>query len=350
MLHEKRFPAKLVKIEKEKLRIDEKYMKRCLQLAGYGKGFVAPNPVVGSVIVHGDKIIGEGFHRRYGEAHAEVNAINSVADKSLLSDSTLYVNLEPCSHYGKTPPCAELIIKKQIPRVVIGLQDPYLEVSGRGIQMLRDAGVEVVTDVLPDECNLLNKRFLTFVNKERPYIILKWAESNDGYMDKIRIPGDGNQAVRFSDFFTQVSVHKMRTEESAVMVGANTVLLDRPMLNARFWSGANPLRITIDKDSKIRKSGIFSDGSIPTLIFTQSILSQIMDELYRRKVQSLIVEGGAKLLESFIMANLWDEARIETAGFSLGSGIKSPVLSGKLFDTRKCEKSIISIYKNVFIP
>ena len=302
-------------------------MKRCLQLAGYGNGFVAPNPMVGAVIVHNDRIIGEGFHRKYGEAHAEVNAINSVADQSLLPDSTLYVNLEPCSHYGKTPPCAELIIEKQIPRVVVGLQDPYPEVSGRGIQMLREAGVEVVTDVLSDECSLLNKCFLTFINKKRPYIILKWAESNDGYMDSIRTPGDGKQAVRFSDFFTQTAVHKMRAEESAIMVGANTALLDEPMLNVRFWSGSDPLRITADKD-----------------------LSQIMDELYRQRIQSLIVEGGAKLLESFISEGLWDEARIETAEFSLGSGIKSPVLSGKLLDVQKCEKSIISIYKNVLYP
>ena len=293
-------------------------------MAGYGRGFVAPNPMVGAVIVRDDKIIGEGFHRKYGEAHAEVNAVNSVADQSRLSDSTLYVNLEPCSHYGKTPPCAELIIKKQIPRVVVGLQDPNPEVSGRGIRMLREAGVEVVTEVLQDECSLLNNRFLTFFNNKRPYIILKWAESDDGYMDNIRIPGDGKHAVRFSDFFTQTAVHKMRAEESAIMVGTNTALLDKPMLNVRFWSGLDPLRITADKD-----------------------LSQIMDELYKQKIQSLIVEGGAKLLESFISEGLWDEARIETADFSLGSGIKSPVLSGELFDVRKCEKSIISLYKNV---
>ena len=304
-------------------------MRRCLQLAGCGKGFVAPNPMVGSVIVHEDKIIGEGFHRKCGQAHAEVNAINSVADQSLLLDSTLYVNLEPCSHYGKTPPCAELIIKKQIPRVVVGLQDPYPEVSGQGIQMLRQAGVEVVTDVLTEECSSLNKRFLTFINNKRPYIILKWAESNDGYMDNIRTPGDGKQAVRFSNFFTQTAVHKMRAEESAIMVGTNTALLDEPKLNVRFWSGADPLRITID---------------------TRSILPQMMDELYRKKIQSLIVEGGAKLLESFISEGLWDEARIETAGFSLGAGVKSPSLSGELLDVRKCEKSIISRYKNVLYP
>ncbi len=342
-------------------------MRRCLQLAGCGKGYVAPNPMVGSVLVYNDRIIGEGFHRKYGEAHAEVNAINSVSDQSLLPDSTLYVNLEPCSHYGKTPPCSELIIKKQISRVVIGHQDPYPEVSGRGIRMLREAGVEVITDILSDECKILNRQFLTVIEKKRPYIILKWAESSDGYMDRIRTQGDGNQAVRFSNLFTQFSVHKMRAEESAVMVGTNTVLLDNPMLNVRFWSGNNPLRIAIDQSLKIPESAVFLNRTIPTLIFTgqksetdderyciidftRSILPQIMDELYRRKIQSLIVEGGSKLLESFISEGLWDEAQIETAGFSLGSGVKSPPLCGKLLDVQKCENSIISTYKNDFIP
>ncbi len=342
-------------------------MTRCLQLATLGKGYVAPNPMVGSVIVHKGRIIGEGFHRKCGEAHAEVNAINSVEDQSLLPDSTLYVNLEPCSHHGKTPPCSELIIKKRIPRVVIGHQDPYPEVSGRGIQMLREAGVEVVVNVLPDECRSLNKRFLTFIQEKRPYIILKWAESNDGYLDYNRTPGDGNRAVQFSNFFMQASVHKMRAEESAVMVGTNTVLLDNPTLNVRSWSGHNPLRITIDKDLKIQESAILMDNSIPTLIFTgqqtklkdkkyckidfnQSVLPQIMEELYQRKIQSLIVEGGSKLLESLISSALWDEAQIEIAGFSLGSGIKSPFLKGKLLDVQKCENSIISTYKNDFIP
>ncbi|MDR1371377.1 MAG: bifunctional diaminohydroxyphosphoribosylaminopyrimidine deaminase/5-amino-6-(5-phosphoribosylamino)uracil reductase RibD [Dysgonamonadaceae bacterium] len=342
-------------------------MQRCLQLAGYGKGSVAPNPMVGSVIVYGDRIVGEGFHRKYGEAHAEVNAIGSVENQSLLKDSTLYVNLEPCSHYGKTPPCSELIIKKQIPRVVVGHQDPYPEVSGRGIRMLRDAGVEVITGVLPEACESLNRPFLTFIRKKRPYIILKWAESDDGYIDYIRTPGDGNHAVGFSNFFTQSAVHKMRAEESAVLVGTNTVLLDNPRLNVRFWSGRDPLRITIDETLKIPESVAFFDGSVPTLVFTahsaggkdekyckidfsQPVLPRIMDELYRRKVQSLIVEGGSKLLQSFISEGLWDEAQVETAGFSLNSGVKSPALCGKLSDIRKCENSIISTYKNDFIP
>ncbi|GHS91173.1 riboflavin biosynthesis protein RibD [Bacteroidia bacterium] len=342
-------------------------MGRCLQLAAYGKGHVAPNPMVGSVIVHEGRIIGEGFHRRYGEAHAEVNAINSVKDQSLFRDSTLYVNLEPCSHYGKTPPCSELIIEKRIPRVIVGHLDPYPQVSGRGIQMLRHAGVEVIFGVMSGECELLNSRFLTFIHKKRPYIILKWAQSNDGFLDHFRTFGDGNHAVRFSNFFMQSSVHKMRAEESAVMVGTNTAILDNPMLNVRFWTGRDPLRITLDKSRKIPEGVNFLDNSTPTLVFTdqsslsdddryckidftQPVLSQVMDELYRRKIQSLIVEGGAKLLESFISEDLWDEAQMETAGFSLGSGVKSPCIHGKLSDVQKCENSIISMYKNDFIP
>ncbi|MDR3060974.1 MAG: bifunctional diaminohydroxyphosphoribosylaminopyrimidine deaminase/5-amino-6-(5-phosphoribosylamino)uracil reductase RibD [Dysgonamonadaceae bacterium] len=345
----------------------EQYMGRCLQLAAYGKGCVAPNPMVGSVIVHEGRIIGEGFHRRYGEAHAEVNAIHSVADQSLLRDSTLYVNLEPCSHYGKTPPCSELIIEKRIPRVVVGLRDPYPQVSGRGIQMLRQAGVEVILGILSDECEYFNRQFLTFIRKERPYILLKWARSNDGFLDCFRTFGDGNQAIRFSNFFTQVSVHKARTEESAVMVGTNTVMLDNPMLNVRFWTGKDPLRVTLDKNRRIPEGVNILDSSVPTLVFTdqssladddryckidfnQPVLPQVMKELYHRKIQSLIVEGGSELLKSFISGNLWDEAQIETAGFSLGSGVRTPCIRGKLLNVRKCENSIISMYENDFIP
>ena len=208
-------------------------MRRCMELAAHGKGRVAPNPMVGAVIVHQDKIIGEGFHQLYGGTHAEVNAINSVNDPSILRNSTLYVNLEPCSHHGKTPPCAERIIKERIPQVVIGHPDPFPEVSGKGIQMLKDAGIEVISDFLKPECELLNKRFLTFHCKRRPYIFLKWAQSGDGFLDYYRTVGDGKQAVRFSNSFTQRAVHKMRAEEASVMVGANTALLDNPSLNVR---------------------------------------------------------------------------------------------------------------------
>ncbi len=346
---------------------EEKYMQRCLQLAAYGKGQVAPNPMVGAVIVRDGKIIGEGFHRRYGEAHAEVNAIASVSNKSLLRESTLYVNLEPCSHYGKTPPCSKLIIENQIPRVVIGHSDPYPKVSGRGIQMLREAGIEVICDFLRPECEDLNKRFLTFHQKGRPYILLKWAQSADGFMDKIRQPGDGQQAVRFSDFFTQTAVHKLRSEEAAIMVGTRTALLDNPSLNVRLWAGKNPLRITIDKDLKIPPSSHLLDGTSPTLIFTDmknqvetdiyckinfntDILPQMMQELLQRKIQSLIVEGGANLLQSFICSDLWDEAHIEIAEIKLKEGIQIPNFQGKLENVQKCENSMISVYKNTFSP
>lgn len=281
-------------------------MYRCLQLAAYGKGLVAPNPLVGSVIVCEGKIIGEGYHHQYGGPHAEVNAINSVKDKSLLKHSTLYVNLEPCSHYGKTPPCSELIIQKYIPRVVIGMKDPFPEVSGRGIQMLKDAGIDVHVGVLEEESKELNKRFLLFHREKRPYIILKWAQSADGFIDKHRKPGDGQKPVKFSNEFTQILVHKLRAEEAAIMVGKRTEELDNPKLNVRYWSGKDPIIVRSD-----------STKTLPDL----------MRELYEKNIQSLIVEGGAKLLNSFISAHLWDEARIETAEIELKEGVPAPCLN-----------------------
>lgn len=319
-------------------------MQRCIQLARNGKGFVAPNPMVGAVIVYNDKIIGEGFHRQYGEAHAEVNAIASVNNQSLLKKSTMYVNLEPCSHYGKTPPCAELIIKKEIPKVVIGCEDTCPKVSGRGIKMLQAAGIEVHLGILREDCENLNRRFFTFYQKQRPYIILKWAQSADGFLDRNRAIGTLEKAVRLSDDFTQTISHKMRAQESAIMVGARTALLDNPSLTTRLWDGKNPLRIAIDRDLKIPQSFNLLDGSAPTLIYTaknvedkhhitykkiefdRDILPQIMSDLYERKIQSLIVEGGAILLNSFIQSNLWDEAKIEIASVSLGSGVQAPRL------------------------
>jgi len=317
-------------------------MYRCVQLALNGKGFVAPNPMVGAVIVYNDKIIGEGFHCRYGESHAEVNAIASVADRSLLKHSTLYVNLEPCSHYGKTPPCAELIISKGIPKVVAGCLDPFPKVSGRGIQMMREAGIEVKVGVLEDVCKRLNKRFLTYVQEKRPYIILKWAQSADGFLDKNREIETKEKPVRLSDDFTQMMAHKIRAEESAIMVGTRTALLDNPSLTTRLWAGKNPLRVVIDKELKIPPDFHLLDDAVPTLIYTnkttqdkenityktldfsKNILPQIMDDLYERKIQSLIVEGGNILLNSFIESGLWDETKIETAPVQLKSGVPAP--------------------------
>jgi diaminohydroxyphosphoribosylaminopyrimidine deaminase/5-amino-6-(5-phosphoribosylamino)uracil reductase len=303
---------------------NDKYMRRCLELAKKGKGYVAPNPMVGAVIVHEKKIIGEGYHRKWGEAHAEVNAIRSVRQPDLLKKSTLYVNLEPCSHFGKTPPCVNLIIEKQIPQVVIGLIDPFPEVSGKGIKILREAGIEVFTDVLKAECEDLNKKFITFVDKKRPYIILKFAQSADGYIDKARNINDGQTPVKFSDGFMQVLVHKMRAEESAIMVGSRTLELDKPQLNVRYWQGNDPVRIE-------------ANSAKP--------LSELMNELYKQNIQSLIVEGGAKLIRSFVSENLWDEARIETSTLKLNEGVKAPVISGTLQSVQKCENSSILVFK-----
>ena len=342
-------------------------MHRCIQLAQNGKGFVAPNPMVGAVVVHNDTIIGEGFHRQYGDAHAEVNAIDSVKDPSLLKQSTLYVNLEPCSHYGKTPPCSQLIIDKKIPKVVIGCVDPFSEVSGRGIRMLQNAGVDVKVNVLKEECEQLNIRFFTFVQKKRPYIILKWAQSADGFIDKKRNPGDGKKPACLSDDFTQIATHKMRAEESAILVGFNTALLDNPALTTRLWNGKNPLRIAIDKDLNIPENFNLLDGSTPTLIYTnkekgsekniiypkiefdKDILPQITADLYKRNIQSLIVEGGSILLNNFIQSGLWDEARMETAFILLDSGVPAPELKGNLLNVQKCKNSVISQYKNQHI-
>ena len=301
------------------------YMRRCLQLASFGKGYVAPNPIVGSVIVHNNRIIGEGFHGEYGGFHAEVKAIDSVKDKALLKNATLYVNLEPCSHYGKTPPCVDLIIEKQIPRVIIGQEDPFPEVSGKGIKLLREAGVEVHSGILENECKELNKRYLTYILQHRPYIILKWAQSADGYMDQLREENDGKAPVKFSNDFTQMLVHRARAEESAIMVGTRTLRLDKPALNVRYWKGNDPERITVDGK--------------------QSLQQQIRS-LYERKIQSLMVEGGAKLLQSFLNENLWDEIHIEVAPFPLLEGIAAPIPKGILQNVQICENSALFHYKN----
>ncbi|MBQ8520450.1 MAG: bifunctional diaminohydroxyphosphoribosylaminopyrimidine deaminase/5-amino-6-(5-phosphoribosylamino)uracil reductase RibD [Bacteroides sp.] len=324
---------------------DEKYIARCIQLAQNGLCNAAPNPMVGAVIVHNDRIIGEGYHIRCGEAHAEVNAIRSVKDESLLKESTMYVSLEPCSHYGKTPPCADLIINKGIPRVVIGCMDPFSLVAGRGIRKLRDAGIEVTVGVLEAECRRFIRRFITFHTHRRPYILLKWAQSADGYIDRERT--DGNPVV-LSTPLTSMLVHKKRAEHAAILVGRRTALLDNPSLTVRHWYGKNPVRLVIDKDLTLPKDLHLFDGSVPTWVFTRraeasphpqteyipldfgcDILPQIMEILYERKIQSLLVEGGSILLQSFIDAGCWDEACIETAPVALEGGIKTPMMPEK---------------------
>lgn len=286
---------------------------------------MAPNPMVGSVIVHRGRIIGEGFHREYGGPHAEVHAIGSVREREVLKESTLYVNLEPCSHYGKTPPCSELIVRSGIPRVVIGMQDPFPEVAGRGIRQLQEAGVEVAVGILEEECRDLNERFLTFHARQRPYIILKWAQSADGFIDRKRDPGEGKEPVKFSDDFTQILVHKLRAEASAIMVGRRTEELDNPQLNVRYWDGHDPIRVKSDSNKPLREQ---------------------MRDLYERQFQSLIVEGGSRLLSSFIAENLWDEARVEISPIRLLEGVEAPVLRGELESVQKCKKSVIFLYKN----
>ena len=288
---------------------DQLYMQRCLQLARNGQHNAPPNPMVGAVIVCGDRIIGEGYHVRCGEGHAEVNAFASVRkdDEPLLSQSTIYVSLEPCAHYGKTPPCAELIVRKGVRRCVVGCIDPFAKVSGRGVEMLREAGIEVTVGVLEKECRELNRRFFTFHEKRRPYIILKWAQSADGFID------NGGKAFAISTPFTRMLVHKLRSECDAILVGKTTYEREQPKLDVRHWSGTSPLRLVLS-------------GSSPTfeeMNPDKPLLPQLMDCLHRRQVQSLLVEGGAATHRSFIDAGLWDEIRIEVSPSVVGKGTRA---------------------------
>jgi diaminohydroxyphosphoribosylaminopyrimidine deaminase / 5-amino-6-(5-phosphoribosylamino)uracil reductase len=333
-------------------------MQRCLYLAAKGIGHVAPNPIVGCVIVYEDRIIGEGYHQQYGGPHAEVNAINSVVDESLLRHSTLYVNLEPCSHYGKTPPCANLIIAKKIPRVVIGSYDPNPLVAGKGIQLLRENGVEVITEVLKDESDFLNRRFFTFHTKKRPYIILKWAQSADGF-----IAPDGNKPYWLTNDVSKKLVHQWRSEEPGIMVGYNTVMIDDPELTVRLVKGKNPVRITLDRDMTLMprerkildmKTQTYVFNAKDTLAtsyiawfkidFDGDVIAQVLTKLHESNIQSVIVEGGAKLLNSFILSNRWDEARIFYTPSQLGNGLKAPILTGKLLEERYLEDDLLRIF------
>lgn len=322
---------------------DEKYMRRALQLARLGRGSVHTNPMVGAVIVHNGRIIGEGFHRCYGEGHAEVNAVASVsaADAALLPESTIYVTLEPCSHYGKTPPCSKLIIDKGIRRIVVGSLDPFPEVSGRGIRMLREAGREVVTGVLEKECLELNRQFMTAHTRKRPYILLKWAQSADGFIDRLRTADE--QPQQFSTPLTAALVHQLRSEYNAIMVGSATVRLDNPSLTVRLWHGNNPLRVVLSRDGNLGNCRLLNDG-MRTVVFTsapaanfpetstviplehpEEPLPEIVGKLYSQmKINSLMVEGGSRLLTAFIKAGLWDEIRVEQSPVLLKEGIAAP--------------------------
>ncbi len=323
---------------------DIKYMHRCLQLAEFGAGNVSPNPMVGAVLVCQDHIIGEGYHQRFGHAHAEPNAINSVRDYELLQKSTLYVNLEPCSHYGKTPPCAELIIKSNIPRVIIGTLDPNPKVAGRGVKLLLDAGIEVVLGVLENECRTLNKRFFIFHEQKRPFVLLKWAQTKDGFID-IKRSDVSEKPLQISNEITRQLTHKIRSENQAILVSTNTVLLDNPTLTVRFWTGKNPIRIVIDRTNKIPDNYNVMNGLVQTLFFSNkekleknnveycvipfndNTLRVILNELYKRNINSVLVEGGAKVLNSFIESGLWDEANVEVSEQRINDGVAAPKLS-----------------------
>nr|WP_243693085.1 bifunctional diaminohydroxyphosphoribosylaminopyrimidine deaminase/5-amino-6-(5-phosphoribosylamino)uracil reductase RibD [Tenacibaculum skagerrakense] len=322
-------------------------MRRCLELAKKGIGTTRPNPSVGAVIVHNDKIIGEGFTSAYGGSHAEVNAIHSVKDQELLKEATIYVTLEPCSHFGKTPPCSDLIIEKQIPNVVIGTIDTHSVVAGKGIEKLKKNGCNVVVGVLEEECKLHHKRFFTVQNKNRPYVILKWAETADGF---IAPKEKENQApVWISNEYAKQLVHKWRAEEHAILVGTNTVLADNPKLNVRSWTGNNPVRVVIDRSLKLAANLAVFDESVKTIVITsldkesihenlifekvnfkKELPKQILEVLSKHKIQSVIVEGGAVTLQSFIKDNLWDEARVFIGNNEFVEGVKAPILNARL--------------------
>lgn len=362
---------------------NETYIKRALQIAKNGLGFTRPNPMVGAVIVYNNTIIGEGFTSAYGGNHAEVNAINSVKDQNLLKKSTLYVTLEPCSHHGKTPPCSDLIIRKEIPKVVIGCIDDNPQVAGKGIAKLRDSGCEVIVGILVDECKAHHKRFFTFHNKKRPYIILKWAETKDGFIaPKTK---DDQKPVWITNQYSRQLVHKWRAEEQAILVGTNTVLEDNPSLTVRDWTGENPFRVVLDKDLKLNeKLSIFNGESKTSILstthykeenikdswnifppkhagyfinencsnsiidwnLTDQIAEQICEGLRWRNVSSIIIEGGAKTLQTFIDENLWDEARVFSGNSEFKDGTKAPQLKGKLISEERILDDTLKIYQN----
>lgn len=348
--------------------VDEFYIKRCLELASLAIGNVSPNPMVGCVIVHNGKIIGEGYHQKYGEAHAEPNAVKSVIERfgaeaeTLLRESTAYVNLEPCAHFGKTPPCADLFVKHQLKKVVIGNRDPFSGVDGKGIEKLKNAGIEVISGILDDECREFNKRFFTRIQKQRPYIILKWAETANGYF----ATKDGHQKW-ISGALAKRLAHQWRTEEDAILVGKQTAIMDNPQLTAREWPGKNPIRLVIDKNLQVPQSNHIYNADAKTIIFNEVktdvagnihyiqmedmhfyLAQKIAFQLYLMDVQSVIVEGGAKILTQFLDTNLWDEARIFSSSEGWDDGVPSPVINGHLKEQIQVGSDKLSIYKNIF--
>lgn len=338
-------------------------MKRCLELAARGAGFVAPNPMVGSVIVHNGHVIGEGWHQQFGGPHAEVNAIRSVKDENLLKESTLYVNLEPCSHYGKTPPCADLIAEKEIPYVVVGCLDENPIVKGRGLQKLIQQGIDVKLGVLEKESIELNKRFFTAQLKQRPFILLKWAQSADGFIDHDRDQNNGERAI-VSSADAHLLVHRWRSEEAAILVGTNTVIADDPQLTVRLVAGPNPVRVTFDRRNRIPAEAKILDGTAPTIIFTEGAhyytdraeyipidfsadpLKQALAILHERKLQSVLVEGGTAILNKFLEAGLWDEARVFVSPNNFSGGLKAPVMNATVHEEEMVGADKLITYVN----
>ena len=337
---------------------DENMMRRCIQLASNGLGNTYPNPLVGCVIVKDGEIIAEGWHQKAGEPHAEVNAINQIVNKEILKESTLYVSLEPCAHFGKTPPCADLIVKYSIPKVVIGTVDPFAKVNGLGIQKLKNAETELILGVLEKESRELNKRFFTFHQEKRPYIILKWAQTADGFISPLN-----DKKKWITNEFSKQIVHKWRTEEQSILVGTKTAKVDDPQLNARLWSGNQPIRLVLDKDLKLernlnlfdlsQKSIVFTEKraedqenlQFETIAFDECLAEQILNKLYHMDIQSIIIEGGKQTLETFIQKGLWDEARIFTSKENWGEGFESPKITGKLVETKMIQSDRLEIFK-----
>ena len=344
---------------------DIKFMRRCLELASKAEGMTYPNPMVGSVIVYEGTIVGEGFHLRSGDFHAEVNAINSVIDKSKLKKSTLYVNLEPCSHFGKTPPCADFIISNKIPRVIIGTPDTSEKVSGKGIKRLSDAGCDVKSGIIEEECRRLNRRFFTFQEKKRPYVTLKWAQSADGYLDIIRSEDHSKEPTWITGNPERVLVHKWRASEQAILVGAGTMRADNPRLNVREWKGNDPLKLILSSSgSFINGSSLKGTNSNPVffthnsgadlpgkvkVLLKENVPSsvQVCEYLYSTGIQSLFIEGGAEVLNHFISTGMWDEARIFTGKEMFLGGIKAPWIEGKLFSKTVFSESSLEVYLKI---
>lgn len=343
---------------------DEQYMARCLQLAHMAIGHTYPNPMVGSVVVHRGAIIGEGYHRKAGEPHAEVNAIHSVKNPDLLPESTLYVNLEPCAHFGRTPPCSLLIIQKNIKKVVVGCVDTYSEVAGKGIEMMRQHGIEVVTGVLEKESRQLNRRFFTFHERKRPHVILKWAQTLDGFIDLDRAANELGQPTWITNEYARRAVHRLRAQEQAIMVGTNTALNDNPSLTVRDWGGSNPLRIVLDRRDALPADLHLFDGQTPTVVISETdlhrglpvdrlvlpfdaqLIPQLLQRLHQRQVQSLIVEGGRTLLQSFIDQGLWDEAWVFEGQVRFGNGVKAPTLNAAANQVAHFGDSRMFTYRN----